>query len=145
MAKWIFLGLLVSVAIYILRRGDVEERVAFVTLLSAYVATYAIMVLHGGYDWLLMSPLVALVDTFAFAILLMIALRSKRFWPLPVAAFHIPPILMPVVTLLGEGLVSHSIGVTQGLWSYLQLFILAWATLRSQALLRPTTSISSAS
>jgi hypothetical protein len=131
-AKWIFLSLLILATAYVARAGGREERLALATLFSAYVATYAIMEAQGEDDWLDPPVWVALADLASFAVLVAIAIRSKRFWPMPVAALQLLPALTPIVVILGENLASYPIGVSQGVWSYLQLAILILAAARHQ-------------
>ena len=131
MIFWIFWALVLSVSAYVFCFGGWEERLVTSILVAAYFATFVFSRL-GSLDWLKPQFSILLSDSLASALLLIIALRSKRFWPLPIVAFQILPVLTQLVTSLGENLVSYGLGVAQGAWSYLQLIILVVATNRSR-------------
>jgi len=133
MIGWLFLALLVSVSAYILRFGHLEERVALSTLIVNFVATFLLYNL-GSKDWLKPHYGIFAIDTITMAILLAIAFRSKRFWPLPVAAFQIITVLAQLVGFFGQNLVSYALGVAQGASSYVQLLILVLAARKSRSL-----------
>jgi hypothetical protein len=131
MGKWFFLTVLLSASVYVLWNGKREERLVLIILVAAFCVTYVIFVL-GSRSWLNVSWGIPIFDTFSFMVLATIALRSKRFWPLPVAALHLIPVLTPIVDLVGKNLMSSALGWTQGIWSYLQLIIVVVATKRGQ-------------
>ena len=131
MAFWIFWTSVLSVSAYAFRFGGREERLVTSILAAAYFATFVFSRL-GSLDWLRPQFSILLSDSLASALLLIIALRSKRFWPLPIVAFQILPVLTQLVTYFGENLVSYGLGVAQGAWSYLQMIILVVATNRSR-------------
>lgn len=131
MGFWIFWASVLSVSAYALRFGRREERNVAAILFAAYSATFLIYRL-GDQNWLRPQYGILVSDTIASLLLLHIALRSKRFWPLPIVAFQILPVLTQLVTVFGENLVSYGLGVAQGAWSYLQLLILVIATNRSR-------------
>lgn len=131
MIFWIFPALLVAASVYVLWFGGGEERLVLAILLAAYLATF-LFYRMGTPDWLKPQFGIMLSDSLAAVLLLIIALRSKRFWPLPIVAFQILPVLTQLATAFGENLVSYGLGVAQGAWSYLQLIILVFATTRSR-------------
>jgi hypothetical protein len=135
MVFWIFWALVLSVSAYVLRYGGKEERVVTMILVAAYFMTFLISRL-GPLDWLKPQRSVMVSDSVAAFLLLLIALRSKRFWPLPIVAFQILPVLTMLVSDFGENLVSYGLGVAQGAWSYLQLLVLVIATNRSRKRMR---------
>lgn len=129
MIGWIFLALLIAVSAFVLRYGHTEERVAIVTLVTNFVATF-LLYNFGSKDWLKPQYGIFAIDTITMLVLLAIAFRSKRFWPLPVAAFQIITVLAQLTGLFGQSLVSYALGVAQGASSYVQLLILVIATIR---------------
>lgn len=135
MAFWFFWGLVASVSAYAFRFGGKEERQVTAILAAAYFATF-LFYRFGTPDWLKLQLGILLSDTFASALLLVIALRSKRYWPLPVVAFQILPVLTQLVAAFGENLVSYGLGVAQGAWSYLQMIILVIATTNTRKRMR---------
>ena len=102
-----------------------------VALTLGSIVTFSLYV-RAGKNWL--NPDVALLinEAAVTAVILFVAYRSKRFWPLPVAAFQITALLTPIAAMLGQNVVSYALGVTQGLWAYPQLLILVLATIRGQ-------------
>jgi hypothetical protein len=134
MIKWVFPIILLSVTVYVAVRGSREARSALAILLGAYFGTFAILLTFekGEADWNQPQILIAVIDAAAFLLLARIALESERFWPMPVAALQVIPVLTPLIVAVGEDLARTAIGITQGLWSYLQLTILLVATWRHQ-------------
>ena len=128
---WAFWIAVASALVYALTQGAREERQVAIILALAYLATSLFYKL-GTPDWLKPQFGIMLSDSLAAALLLIIALRSKRFWPLPIVAFQILPVLTQLVTAFGENLVSYGLGVAQGAWSYLQLIVLVVATIRTR-------------
>lgn len=131
MAFWIFWATVLSVSAFVFRFGGKEERLVTTILVAAYLATLLFYRI-GNRDWLTPQFQILISDSLASILLLVIALRSKRFWPLPIVAFQILPVATQLVTLFGENLVSYGLGVAQGAWSYLQLIVLVVATNRSR-------------
>lgn len=131
MFKWIYLLLLVSSLCFVFWKGRSEERLVAGALTIGSIVTYSLYV-RAGKDWLNLDLALLLNEALVTAVILYIAYRSKRFWPLPVAAFQITALLTPIAALMGENLASYALGVTQGLWAYPQLLILIIATIRGQ-------------
>lgn len=131
MAFWIFLALMLLAIAIVLRDGQFEERVVLATLVVNFVGTPVLYTL-GGADWLQPHFGIFVLDSTAFVILTILALRSKRFWPLPIAAFQMIPVMTFFVSSVGENLKSYGLGVAQGSWGFLQLVILIWATIRTR-------------
>jgi hypothetical protein len=131
MIFWIFWALVLSVSVYVFRFGGREERLVASILVAAYLVTL-LFYWFGESDWLKPQLGILLSDSLASALLLVVALRSKRFWPLPIVAFQILPVLTQLVSAFGENLVSYGLGVAQGAWSYLQLIVLIVATIRTR-------------
>ena len=111
--------------------ADREEKTAAIIVTAAYVGT-AIFYRVDGADWLQPQIKVMLVDLIAFALLLGLALKSKRYWPLFIAAWHFIPIVAFLATRMGGDISSYAAGLTQGLWSYLQIALLIAAAVRSK-------------
>jgi|CXWL01.1.fsa_nt_gi hypothetical protein len=127
MIFWMFWTLVVSASAYAICFGGREERLVTVILVAAYFATFLLSRL-STLDWLQPQLGILATDSLASILLLFIALRSKRFWPLPIVAFQILPVATQLVATFGENLVSYGLGVAQGAWSYLQLIVLVIAT-----------------
>lgn len=144
MIGWLFLALLVAVSTFVFRFGGREERIVLAALLTGFFGTVAFFGL-GTADWLQPQIGIMLLDTGVLGVLLFIAFRSKRFWPLPVAAFHVITVLTEIAGLFGQNVVSYALGVAQGAWSYLQLLVLVIATVRTRRRAKTETKTSSSS
>ncbi len=131
MFKWIYLLLLVSSVTFVFWKGRFEERLAIGALTIGSIAT-PFLYAQSAQNWLNPSISLLINESAVTAVIVYIAYRSKRFWPLPVAAFQIIALLTPATTMVGENLASYALGVTQGLWAYPQLLILIIATIRGQ-------------
>lgn len=131
MGFWFFWTVVASASAFVVSVGGREEKLVLGILVGAYVAT---MILYrlGSADWLQPQIGIMISDSISAILLLVIALRSRRFWPLPIVAFQILPIATQFVTAFGQNLVSYALGVTQGAWSYLQMLILILASLRTR-------------
>lgn len=129
MVKYTYLVMLVACVFFIFWKGRFEERVVASALLAGSVLTAFIHATRSG-DWL--DPHVALLanEAAVTAVILTVAFRSKRFWPLPVAAFQLIAMLAQIISMIGENLESYAVGVTQGMWAYMQLLILVIGTWR---------------
>jgi hypothetical protein len=128
MAGIAFLCLLVLAVSLALGYGERVERVAISTVLANSVATL-ILYKFGSRDWLRPQFGIFAVDTATFALFLFLAIRSNRFWPLPLAAFQAIPVLVHWARMVGYDLTSYAIGVAQGASAYLQMIIIVAAVL----------------
>lgn len=131
MAGWFFLVLLASSVVFVLARGGSEERVVAGTLLLVSAATPVLYVLAGEQFTRISLPLL-LNEAILLTVTLIIAYRSSRFWPMPVASLEVAAFLTLLTPLFGQNLVSHALGVTQGIWAYPQLLILVLAVVRGR-------------
>lgn len=138
MIGWIYTALLLTVVLFIVTRGGIEERVAIATLLLGSFGTFAIYSSFGRDFTALQMPLLV-NDGAVLAVLLVIAYRSKRFWPLPVAACQLAAWLSLLTPSFGENIVSYGLGVAQGIWAYPQLVLLVLAVIRTRKPLPDTT------
>lgn len=131
MFKWIYLLLLVSSAVFVFWKGRFEVRLVAATLVIGSLLT-PLLFYYSQQSWL--SPNVAMLinEAAVTLVILFVAFRSKEFWPLPVAAFQMIALLTPTVLLVGENLASDALGIMQGLWAYLELFVLVIVTIGHQ-------------
>lgn len=135
MLRYIYPALLVACVLFICWKGRSEQRIVLGALFLGSVNTYFIYVSRAG-TWL--EPSIAMIanELLVTAVILTVAYRSKKLWPLPVASFQILALMSQLVSVFGQELQAYAVGVTQGLWAYLQLVVLFLATLfeiRSQS------------
>lgn len=119
------------VLVFVWAKGGYEERLVGSALVLDFYLT-GFFYRQGDGNWLEPQWSILIADLLALLALLYTALRSKRFWPLPIAALQFLVILTPLVALFGKNMVSYGLGMTQGIWGYLQLAILVIAAKRHQ-------------
>lgn len=127
---WIYLGLLASIVALVLVRGDRDAKIAIGAITIGSILTFVSYVLVGR-TWLLFNDINILIEGSLLSILLWIAMRSRSYWPLIVAALQIMAFLSHFAILFGKGLVSEALGITQGVWAYPQFLIIAGITVRN--------------
>ncbi len=125
-----FYALLLAVVLLAFWRGRTDERAAALTCLAATVLT---VVLGDALDvrYQRIEAIVFLIDICVFAIFLVIALRSDRFWPLWVAGLQLTSMSVHLINMLHPDLMRFVIGVALAFWSYPILLVIgigAWRT-----------------
>jgi hypothetical protein len=121
---WIGITIGWSVAGTALWKGGWSERVAAVGFVLAWLATP----LTRDHRWVGPQWSGFAIDVLFLAVLLVIALRTRRYWPLFAAAFQ----LLAVFTHLAR-IIDPAVGgwayITAGvIWTYLTLFAIAYGT-----------------
>lgn len=129
MLRYVYPTLLAACVLFVLWKGQGEQRAVLAALLIGSVNTYLIY-LFRGVSWLDPDAVMIGNELLVTAAILAIAYRSRRFWPLPVASFQILALMAQLVSFFGQGLQPYAVGMTQGIWAYLQLIILVVITLR---------------
>jgi hypothetical protein len=129
MLRYIYPALLVACVLFILWKGRSEQRIILGALLVGSVNTYFIHISRRG-TWLDLDLMMIANEVLVTAIILAVAYRSRKFWPLPIASFQILALMSQLVSIFGQDLQAYAVGVTQGLWAYLQLTLLAIITFR---------------
>lgn len=129
MLVYFYPALLIACVLFVFWKGRFEERAILGALLMGSIATAAIHSQRAS-DWL--TPNIGMIvnELLVTTIILVVAFRSKNLWPLPVASFQLLALMAQIVNLFGERLQPYAIGITQGLWAYLQLIILLYVTLK---------------
>jgi DNA-binding CsgD family transcriptional regulator len=117
--------------IYVIVRGLYLEKLTILFMVVGFDLT-AILYITGPRSWLTPYWPMILVDVVTLLVLGVFALRSERFWPLPVAALAVIPVITPIITVFSDNVTSDAIGRTQGMSSYFQLAILVVASERSR-------------
>ncbi|MDP3661167.1 hypothetical protein [Phenylobacterium sp.] len=105
-------------------RGGPSERIGA----AAIFVGWMIAVLLPDDQWLHLRWTTTVVDILVFAVLIWLALRSDRYWPICAAAFQLLAVVTHVAQMLDRTLgnwVYYSAGV---LWGYLLLVPLAVGT-----------------
>lgn len=126
----IFIPLLFAVCLYAWWRGGADERIVALTCMAGTAATL-----------LVISPLrqryagveegLLLVDLAVLAGFIMVALRSKRFWPLWVAGLQLTTSIGHILKGVDQDLLPRAYGAALQFWGYPILVILAVGTYRA--------------
>lgn len=127
----IFRALLIASCGYALWHGRSDERIVALVCLAATVATrIAISPVSVRYSRI--EAGVLLIDLAVFAAFVLVALRSRRFWPLWVAGLQLTSSLGHVIKAVDLQLLPRAYGAAIVLWSYPILIILAIGTWRGR-------------
>lgn len=103
---------------YAIARGGRQEQAAGLAMLAAWVLSP--FVADTG-DWLHPQVGILLVDLALLGLLLWIALRTDRYWPLAAAALHLLGTVMHAVYMADPSILPRAYITVSVLWSYLVL------------------------
>lgn len=132
---FIFGPLLLAVCAYAWWRGGPDERIVAATCLAGTIATMlAISPLRHRYSGV--EEGLMLVDLAVLGGFVMVALRSKRFWPLWVAGLQLTTSVGHLLKGIDQDLLPRAYGAALQFWSYPILIILAAGTYRRHQRLR---------
>ena len=128
MTKYVFWTLLLFTCGYALWRGRKYEQLSALIFIGASVASVlARSALQENYSAVARSDLV--IDLLVLIALVVVALRSDRFWPLWVAGLQLTISLSHVLKAIQPDLVPIAYAAAERFWSYptlIILFIGAW-------------------
>jgi len=131
---YIFWIVLVVTCGYALWRGRKYEQISALIFITASVATLLSRLSgHGRYLGVERSDLV--IDSLVLIALVLIALRSDRFWPLWVAGLQLTISMSHVLKAIQPDLLPLAYAAAERFWSYPTLIILfvgAWRQHRRQ-------------
>ena len=132
---FIFGPLLLAVCAYAWWRGGSDERIVAATCLAGTIATMlAISPLRHRYSGV--EEGLMLVDLAVLGGFVMVALRSKRFWPLWIAGLQLTTSVGHLLKGIDQELLPRAYGAALQFWSYPILVILAAGTYRRHQRLR---------
>jgi hypothetical protein len=119
---WIWPTALMGVCGVAAWRGRDEERLAAGAILADWaVSVFVARVQSQETQWG-----VLLVDTAQFAVLLWIAMRSTRFWPLTVAAFALLQLVTHLAHAADPTVTGWSYFTAELIWSYMLLLTVGY-------------------
>jgi len=125
---WLWLAVVVAVFAIAWWRGGRDARTAAGALLAASLLTRLAYAYEGQMGWG-----VALVDAGLLAVLVWVALRSPRWWPLFAAGFHLLAVVTHLAKLV-DSQVSAWAYVTAGvIWGYLLALSIGFGAWRERA------------
>ena len=109
---------------YALLRGRVDERVAAGMCIAASIISVLVLSpISVRYTSLEEGEMA--VDLIVFAVFLMVALRSDRFWPLWITGLQLTTILAHVLKAIDFKLLPAAYGAAERFWSYPILNVIA--------------------
>ena len=109
---------------YALLRGRVDERVAAGMCIGASIISVLVLSpMSIRYTSLEEGEMA--VDLIVFAVFLMVALRSDRFWPLWITGLQLTTILAHLLKAIDFKLLPAAYGAAERFWSYPILIVIA--------------------
>lgn len=131
----IFNALLLGSCSYALLRGGAPERIVGGSLLTACAATLlSYSELSTRFDHVEMA--VFTVDAILLCVLVAVALRADRLWPLFVAGLHISTVGAHLIKFFDLNMIRVTYAVMIAGWSYPMLALLAIGTWRHRRRLK---------
>lgn len=107
--------------------GGRPERIGAAAVLAAWVAS--LVLAQWSHHWFEAQWGILAVDAVLFGVLLWLALRADRFWPLWACAFQLLGVVTHLAILADRSLTGRAYFVAAVIWSYLVLIALgvgAW-------------------
>ncbi|OYY68631.1 hypothetical protein [Sphingomonas sp. 28-63-12] len=127
----VYLSILVVCCLYALVRGGAPERLGTAALLVAIVAS-RFAPASGPVRFQTIEYGIMAVDAALLAVILIIAVRAQRFWPMWMAAILLDTVLTHLL-MLSPKLIPWSYSVMNAAWSYPIPIILAIGAWRHRA------------
>jgi hypothetical protein len=114
---WIPAVVIGSSCLYAVVRGGREEQAAAIYFaLATFAAPWLLDRRWAGTQWAMFA-----VDLGYLVLLLVLALRSAKWWPIPAAAFQLLAILTHVASLIDHQLRAWAYVTAGVIWTYLGL------------------------
>lgn len=105
-------------------KGGVEERATAAGILLSLAVT----VLLRDNSWPHVQRAIFAADSLLFVLLLVVALRTPKYWPLAAAGFQLLAIMTHVAKMMDAGLQQWAYITAGVIWTYLLLLALAVGT-----------------
>jgi hypothetical protein len=118
---------LASTCGYAYLRGEYPEKLCASVLIAGSLFSTLIAILYNNH-WHRAGFYIFLVDVAALCILVILALRSDRFWPIWAAAFQLPGVVTHIATMVDPKILPRSYAIAQGFWIYPLLIVLVIGT-----------------
>jgi hypothetical protein len=125
---FVYVALLVAITITVLRIGERESVKAVLTVFIGTTLTFASLIVSGSrYD--IFSMLVTSVDFVVFAVFLINALTSRRYWTLCLPALQLITCFAHIVKYVAPEFLPRAYSAGQGFWAYPMLLLILMASL----------------
>jgi len=130
-----FATLLLLASGYAMWRGGAPERAVGVAMLTAYIAT---LFSHSEFAirFTQVETGVLSIDIALMALLMAVALKADRGWPMLVAGLHLTTVGAHAVRLIEPSMIEVTYAVMLSMWSYPMVLALAVGTWRHRTRLR---------
>jgi hypothetical protein len=122
----IWIVLMASAAGFALWKGGQPERACAVAMVAAWLAT--VLLTDRRNNWVDPQWGVMAADLSLLTLLLWVALRANRFWPLWAAAFQLLGVITHVAIMADRTISGRAYYVAAVIWSYLVVIALAAGT-----------------
>jgi hypothetical protein len=133
--QWISLAALLVTAVAALWRGGWPERVAALAMVGAWFATGFV---HNALQMWGVQAGVMLVDIALLLVLLFVALRSDRWWPLWACAFHGLNVVLHFAVMADSKVWGLAYFRASSVFSYLTMLALFVGAVSPRRTPRPT-------
>ncbi|MEO0032804.1 MAG: hypothetical protein RIS94_2562 [Pseudomonadota bacterium] len=129
LSLWIPRIVLFATVLFAARKGDEPERLVAGVLLATFLLDVANHSLFGDPGWFAVNPGHLVIDGWAFIVLLWVALRANRGWPLWVSASQVLVVLGHVAKLWDMNVVRKAYWAMTQMPFVFQLAVLALGTI----------------
>lgn len=130
------IALFTAVCAFAMWKGDEEERLTGLALAFAAIAAPFLK----DHRWLGLQWGVLAVDAAFFLLILVIAFRTTKFWPLAAAGFQLLGLVTHAVITMEAGVRAWAYVTAGVIWSYLILIALAVGTWNAWRARQPAAS-----
>lgn len=123
----LFIALWLGVCGYALWRGGQPERCVAVIFLVAALSNWVTYIPNPwrGVQWGIFA-----VDTVMLALMLAIALRANRYWPIGMAAMQVLQVIGHLLKLADSVMLPMAYWISAAVWAYPMLILLWLGTVR---------------
>ncbi|MDB5492819.1 MAG: hypothetical protein JWP86_156 [Phenylobacterium sp.] len=121
---WVGIAIGWAVAGAALWKGGWSERLVAIGFLAAWLVTPVLR--RGGWEGPAWTGLA--VDGLFLALLVFVALRTRRWWPLFATAFELLSVLSHIARLVDPGVRAWAYATADAIWTYFLLTALALGT-----------------
>lgn len=119
---WVWPTALIAVCVLAVWRGRDDERLAAAAVLADWALTvFVYKVGTQDTQWAILA-----VDTAQFAVLVFIALRTQRYWPLFTAGFGLLQLVTHLANAVDGAVTGWAYITAEIIWSYLLLFTVGY-------------------
>ena len=129
----VFWFILLAVNAYAFLRGKLDERLAAMICFIGTLATVSVSTVGRDYaEYSNVEISILLIDALALSGFVLLALRSRRFWPLWVAAFQLTSVFAHFLKAIRWDLLPQVYAAAERFWIYPIFLIIVLGTWRGR-------------